>query len=182
MKGYFYPQLPQQPRLDHDFVLTDYPHNLTNPPQSSRRSLVGTIGAGERMEGTVIGDTVNLAARLEELTKLYLAPLIVSEATINSAKLEAGQDLLQSTRILDVTKVKGKSEDIKIHEVFAWESKEIIATKLEYKGKFSECIFKLTTEDKREKVLLQLKKLVETYPLDVTAKRILAINTDLDPH
>ena len=43
--------------------------------------MLGTLGVPDRMEGSVISDTVNLSARLEELTKFYQVPLIVSSET-----------------------------------------------------------------------------------------------------
>ena len=43
--------------------------------------VVGDIGARRRREYTAIGDAVNVAARIEELTKLHGAPILVSEDT-----------------------------------------------------------------------------------------------------
>ena len=40
--------------------------------------MLGTLGVPDRMEGSVISDTVNLSARLEELIKFYKVPLIIS--------------------------------------------------------------------------------------------------------
>jgi adenylate cyclase len=45
----------------------------------------GTIGDGERVEFTVIGDTVNVAARLQELTKEIGTPLLASDAIVRAA-------------------------------------------------------------------------------------------------
>ena len=45
------------------------------------RLVLGNIGFPGRMEYSALGDTVNLASRLEQLTKLFDEPIVVSEAT-----------------------------------------------------------------------------------------------------
>ena len=47
--------------------------------------MLGTLGVPDRMEGSVISDTVNLSARLEELTKYYKIPLIKALSRENAA-------------------------------------------------------------------------------------------------
>ena len=71
---------------------------------------LGTLGALERMEGSVISDAVNLAARVEQLTKQYPENVIVTEFT----KMAASN---YNFNELDVVKVKGKSHSVKIYGV-----------------------------------------------------------------
>ncbi|MCP4701903.1 MAG: HAMP domain-containing protein [Gammaproteobacteria bacterium] len=82
--------------------------------------MLGTVGGKNRMDGTVISDAVNLAARLEGLTKLYRAPLLLSEYS----RLKLKDDSKYRIRMLDHVKVKGKSESINIYEVLFQEQRK----------------------------------------------------------
>ncbi len=74
--------------------------------------IVGNIGASTSMAYTVIGDNVNLAARLESLTKQYGCKIIISENFKN--KLTKQYHL----RLLDHVIVAGKTKPIKIYQVY----------------------------------------------------------------
>ena len=74
--------------------------------------LLGTLGEADRMEGSVISDAVNLAARLEGLTKLYKTPLLISEATRNKLTPDAF-----GLRLIDKVAGNGKEDPVLIHEV-----------------------------------------------------------------
>ncbi|MDX1411500.1 MAG: adenylate/guanylate cyclase domain-containing protein [Nitrospirales bacterium] len=73
--------------------------------------IAGNIGSSERMDYTVIGDGVNLAARLEGATKYYGAQIIISEYTL--------KDLCgdYQTRELDRLCLKGKTKPCRIYEI-----------------------------------------------------------------
>jgi len=76
---------------------------------STGRANVGPLGSEYRMDYTVVGDTVNVAQRLEAQTRKYRVPVIVSGTTA-----AAIPDML--FRELDTVKVKGRTQPVTMHE------------------------------------------------------------------
>ncbi|EGK88093.1 GAF domain-containing protein [Microcoleus vaginatus PCC 9802] len=88
--------------------------------------MLGTVGGPNRMDGTVISDAVNLASRVESLTKNYGVALLITQPTYARLKNPSQYAI----RTLDTVKVKGKSEAVTIYEVFDADPPEIKQAKL----------------------------------------------------
>ena len=76
--------------------------------------MMGTIGGYNRMDSTVIGDAVNLASRLEGLTKSYATPMMISAHTLHALRDPA----LYCIRFLDRVAIKGRYQAQSVYEVF----------------------------------------------------------------
>ena len=92
----------------------------------------GNIGSSKRMDYTMIGDGVNLSARLESACKAYSAKILISEFTYKNLKGT------YQTRYIDDVIVKGKTAPVGIHEILDYHTPETFPNLMDTVNYFNE--------------------------------------------
>ncbi len=98
--------------------------------------MLGIIGDEHRYNGAVVADTVNLASRLEGLTKIYGAGIIIS----NDVLVRLQNPNLFHYRFLDKVRVVGRSQPAAIFEIFDGDPPDILLRKKTLRGKFEQAL------------------------------------------
>lgn len=88
--------------------------------------IIGTVGSDRRMDPTVIGDVVNTAARVEELTKSYRCQIIASGSVIAQLR----QPELFSCRLVDRVTPRGKQQVLDLYEVHSAQTHSVDPPKI----------------------------------------------------
>jgi len=94
--------------------------------------MLGIIGSEDRMQGAVVADAVNLAARIEGLNKMYGSYVSLSDETLFSLK----EPNKYRHRFIDKVRVKGREDAVTVYEVFEGDPETIAGLKEQTKPSF----------------------------------------------
>ena len=100
------------------------------------RLILGTVGGFGRMDGTVIGDAVNLSSRVEGLTKTYRVSLLITHQTLAGLN----NPLEYNFRFIEQVRAKGKAKAVGLFEVFSADPPELRKAKTATKEKFERAV------------------------------------------
>lgn len=122
---------------------------------------LGAVGTEQRMDTAIIGDTVNLASRLENATKTYQIDVLISDSLYNNLKNPEKYHI----REIDTVRVKGKQIPLSIFEVFDLDEEIIKKQKKESLPVFSEA-FRLYKNGDFDKAFELFKQCADICPRD----------------
>ena len=127
--------------------------------------VLGTIGDSTRMNTTALGDTVNISARLESLTKKFFTPVIVSD-TVYKTIPSGDQDLC---REIGHALIRGRGTSLTLYEYFGGDEPELIERKRATMPTFLMALFHMQAKDYSEahRLFAEVQKTTPEDPLPV---------------
>ncbi len=105
--------------------------------------ILGTVGSDARMDTTVIGDAVNVAARLEPLTRRYKSRIILSADMATLVNQTPGFYL----RLIGVLPLRGRTRQVTLYEEFSNDHADLRAAKINHQPLFERLLKAYTTGD-----------------------------------
>ncbi|MFN3605186.1 MAG: 7TM diverse intracellular signaling domain-containing protein [Leptonema sp. (in: bacteria)] len=127
--------------------------------------MLGVVGNSERLETTVISDTVNTCSRLEKLNKDFGTDILISDALWNLVKNKEHF----KNRFLGTSILRGKTTTVKILEIFNHYDLHLVEKMESYKKKFYEAI-KNFSNNEIQKSIETLEEILKINPYDNPAR------------
>lgn len=127
--------------------------------------MLGIIGEEERMDSTVIADAVNVASRLEHLTKVYGAGIIISGQTLS----QLDDPHKYTCRFLDQVKVKGKQKPVAVFEIYNGDPQPVRELKTQTHTNFEQGVW-LYYQKKFTAARQHFEQVLQVNDRDLTAR------------
>jgi adenylate cyclase len=137
--------------------------------------IVGDMGSDQVFDYAAIGDSFNLASRLESVNKRYKTYVMIPQSTHNSLRPE-----IFRTRVLDVIKAKGKWRALKVFEVLEESSVNLSPQEGLFYRAYGEAFAAYLSIDLRP-AQAKFKKALSLRPDDLASKDMVARIESLDP-
>jgi len=130
-------------------------------------AIVGNLGSSERLNYTAIGDTINIASRLEGINKNYKTNIIVSEAVYEQIKH------LFALRLIDCVIVKGRTQTSLLYELLSDDIRNLDFDLNLYRRHFEQG-FTAYKQQQWDSALAAFADCLKIYPHDIIAPIFIA--------
>jgi two-component system sensor histidine kinase ChiS len=127
--------------------------------------MLGVIGSEDRMQGAVVADAVNLAARIEGLNKMYGSYVSLSDETLSAMK----ESDRYRHRFIDKVRVMGREDSVTVYEVFEGDPESVASLKEQTKPAFESGI-QLYYGKKFSEASVHFNQVLEKNPGDLAAR------------
>jgi len=126
--------------------------------------MLGIIGDEKRLDGTIVADAVNLASRIEGLTKFYGAGILMSSDVF----AHLSDPNKYAIRMLDLVRVKGRRDTVSVIEIFDADLIELQQGKFKTRSNFEKAV-NLYRERKFSDAAIIFNECLTITPVDTAA-------------